>query len=73
MNQTSADPGGLISLPSVLKYLRVSRATVTRLMARDPTFPRAIKLGEHRQGRSYFLKPELDAWIKAKAAASAAL
>lgn len=59
-----AQPLRLESLESARKRLAISRPTTYRLIHRDPTFPRPVKIGS----RTLFAIHEIDAWIAARAA-----
>lgn len=61
-----AQPLRLESLNATRKRLDVSRPTIYRLLRRDPTFPRPIKIGS----RTLFAVHEIDAWMQAQAAAA---
>ena len=45
--------------------LGVSKQTFENLAKSDPTFPRPIKLGEHRQSIVLFDEGELHTWVQA--------
>lgn len=57
----------LISRQEVMHMLGVSSTTLHRVRNKDSTFPRPIKDGPHRQAHAYFVKAEVEAWIKSKA------
>ncbi|VVO23897.1 hypothetical protein PS710_04464 [Pseudomonas fluorescens] len=57
----------LINIKDVLTMLGVGRTTLHRIRDRDSTFPVPIKDSLHRQAHAYFLKSEIDIWIKSKA------
>ncbi|AXI02605.1 helix-turn-helix transcriptional regulator [Aquirhabdus parva] len=54
---------------TVCKDLAMSRNGLFKLAAKDPTFPKPIKLGETRQSPVYYDADELTAWIESKKAA----
>lgn len=56
----------LISIKDVLVMLGISRTTLHRVREKDSTFPAPIKDGPHRQAHAYFVKSEVEAWIKSK-------
>jgi len=62
----------LISVADVLIMISVSRTTLHRIRHKDLTFPKPIKDGHHRQAHAYFVKSEVDAWIKSKGDSRAA-
>jgi prophage regulatory protein len=57
----------LIGTREVMQMLGVGRTTLHRLRQTDPTFPKPIKDGPHRQAHAYFVKSEIEAWVKFKA------
>lgn len=57
----------LISRHEVMHMLGVSSTTLHRVRNKDSTFPKPIKDGPHRQAHAYFVKTEVEAWIKSKA------
>lgn len=61
-----AQPLRLESLNSARKRLDISRPTIYRLIRRDPTFPRPVKIGS----RTLFAVHEIDAWMQAQVAAA---
>ncbi|MDV7212925.1 helix-turn-helix transcriptional regulator [Azotobacter beijerinckii] len=62
----------LLTFTEVCNLLRKSRSGVYKLMAADPTFPRAIKDGEARSARAFFVAEEVAAWQQSKLAARGA-
>lgn len=69
---TSTNPHARIRLDAACELLCVSRSTITRKIATDPTFPRPIKDGVTRQAPVYFVQSEIEAWVKAQMDARAA-
>lgn len=70
---------GGISMQAMLKRfnticseLDLSREGLRKLQAKDPTFPRSIKLGDSMQSPVYFDSNEIDQWIESKKAARGA-
>lgn len=57
----------LISAKDVMRMLDIGRTTLHRVRNKDSTFPKPIKDGPHRQAHAYFVKTEVEAWIKSKA------
>ena len=51
------------------KILDMSKSGLEKLAASDPSFPRPIKLGEHRQSAVFFDEGEINDWINSKKAA----
>ena len=62
----------LISITDVITMLGISRTTLNRVRNKDSTFPTPIKDGHHRQAHAYFVKSEVEAWIKSKGDSRAA-
>lgn len=62
----------LISIKDVIVMMGVSRTTLNRVRNKDSTFPLPIKDGPHRQAHAYFVKSEVEAWIKSKGDSRAA-
>jgi prophage regulatory protein len=74
-NTFSATPTNPIELGTVSEIaggLRLSRSGFDKLRAKDPTFPKPLKDGTGRQARVYFVRAEVDAWLRAKLEARAA-
>lgn len=71
-NSKHASPPEFRDLPfrmtkgEVAYELRVTPASVDRLRARDTTFPKAIKDGDHRRARVYFVRTEIQAYLLSK-------
>lgn len=57
----------LISAKDVMRMLDIGRTTLHRVRNKDSTFPKPIKDGPHRQAHAYFVKAEVEAWIKSRA------
>jgi len=57
----------LISAKDAMHMLGIRRRTLHRLRHKYPTFPTPIKDGPHLQAHVYFVKTELEVWIKSKA------
>lgn len=71
--QTRAQPERvLISVKDVMIMLGISRSTLHRVRTTDSNFPKPIKEGPHRQAHAYFVKSEVEAWIKSKGDSRAA-
>jgi prophage regulatory protein len=62
----------LINIKDVLMMLGISRTTLHRVREKDSAFPAPIKDGMHRQAHAYFVKSEIEAWIKSKGDSRAA-
>lgn len=56
----------LISRSDVMRMLGISSTTLHRVRTTDSNFPKPIKDGPHRQAHCYFVKAEVEAWIKSK-------
>ncbi len=56
-------------LNHICDYLDLSREGLRKLQAKDPTFPKSIKLGDSMQSPVYFDVAEINAWIESKKAA----
>lgn len=59
----------LIRQPALCQWLDVTRSGLTKLRAKDPTFPKPIKDGNTRQAAAYYVVAEVEAWLQAKIAA----
>lgn len=59
----------ILRMKQLIERTRLSRATLYVLMARDPSFPRKIKLTARTVG---WLESEVDAWITSRANSRAA-
>lgn len=57
----------LISRRDVMHMQGISSTTLHRVRSKDSTFPRPIKDDPNRQTHAYFVKAEVEAWIKSKA------
>ena len=55
----------MLTLPELMEILKVSRASIYRLLRDDPAFPSAVKFGV-RQNR--WPRSEIEAWIEGRAA-----
>ncbi len=62
----------LMNMAEVAQTMRRTRSGVDKLRAKDPTFPKPLKDGTGRQARVYFVRAEVDAWLRAKLEARAA-
>lgn len=67
-----ANPLELITINELGPILLRTRSGVDKLRAKDPTFPKPLKDGAGRQARVYFVRAEVDAWLRAKLAARVA-
>ena len=56
----------LIGTKEVTEILGIGRTTLHRIRHKDSTFPTPIKDSPHRQAHAYFVKAEVEAWIKSK-------
>jgi len=54
---------------TICSELDLSREGLRKLQAKDPTFPKSIKLGDSMQSPVYFDVAEINAWIESKKAA----
>ncbi|RJG08701.1 transcriptional regulator [Pseudomonas cavernicola] len=63
---TPASPIELITINELGPILLRSRSGVDKLRAKDPTFPKPLKDGTGRQARVYFVRAEVEAWLRAK-------
>jgi len=52
----------LLTFAEVCSLLRKSRSGLYKLMAANPTFPRAHKDGDARSARAYFVAAEIAQW-----------
>ena len=64
-------PSALLRQTTVCALLDLSRNGLACLLAKDPSFPKPIKLGEARQAPVYFDAEELRGWIEQKKQARA--
>ena len=62
-------PETILRIKHLCEMLRLSRATIYRLLASDPTFPRPITLSARAVG---FLKADADAWLELRRDAATA-
>ncbi|MEG3044096.1 MAG: AlpA family phage regulatory protein [Comamonas sp.] len=53
----------LLRKHSAAALIGLSKTALDTIVRTDPTFPRPIKLGEHRQSAVLFDEGELNAWI----------
>lgn len=67
--ETAVTPANALELMTINelgpKLLR-SRSGVDKLRAKDPTFPKPLKDGTGRQARVYFVRAEVDEWLRGK-------
>lgn len=54
---------------TLTEVLDLSKSGIDKLVANDPTFPRPIKMGQHRQSAVFFDADEVAIWIESKKAA----
>lgn len=57
---------GLMTVAELGSVLRRSRSGLDKLRVKDPAFPKPLKDGTGRQARVYFVRAEVDAWLRAK-------
>lgn len=69
---TPANPLELISISETGSEIRKSRSGLDKLRAKDPNFPKPWKDGTDRQARVYFVRAEVEAWLRAKLEARSA-
>lgn len=69
IQRQAPSPSQLLTFGEVCSLMRKSRSGVYKLMAGDPSFPRAIKDSEARSARAFFVAAEIAAWQQAKIAA----
>lgn len=60
------NPHALIKIGRVCELIGISRTTLHRIRERDTTFPAPKKDGGHRQAPVYFLRSEVESWIRTK-------
>lgn len=58
----------LIKKSTAATLIGQSRSSIERLVKLDPSFPRPIKMGDHRQSAVFFDDDELNTWIEAQKA-----
>ena len=56
----------LMTMAELASYLRRTRSGVDKLRARDVSFPKPLKDGTDRRARVYFVRAEVDAWLRGK-------
>lgn len=56
----------LISQSSLIDSFDLSRSGLDKLRKKDPSFPRPIRDGHHRQAKSFYVVAEVEAWIRAQ-------
>lgn len=54
----------LVRRDEACRMLGISRTSLARKMAADPSFPKPIKDGSTRQAPVYFVRHEVEAWIR---------
>jgi prophage regulatory protein len=54
---------------TVCTDLDIGREGLRSLMAKDPTFPKILKMGDSKQSPVFFDAAEIDQWIESKKAA----
>lgn len=59
-------PTALISQPRLITQLDLSRSGLDKLRKKDPTFPKPIKSGPHRQAANFYIAAEVEAWIRSQ-------
>lgn len=60
------NPNALIKIGRVCELIGISRTTLHRIRERDATFPVPKKDGDSRQAPVYFLRSEVESWIRTK-------
>ena len=61
--QTSEALPALMTKAEIAAELRRSPGAVDQLRARDNTFPKPLREGDHRRGRIYFVRAEFMAYL----------
>ncbi|XWO58105.1 AlpA family phage regulatory protein [Pseudomonas luteola] len=56
----------LIPQPEVCKMLGQTRSGIDKLKKKDPTFPKPIKFSKSRQAACYYVRSEVQTWLRAK-------
>lgn len=56
----------LLRKTTAAKILDLSKSGLEKLVSNDPSFPRPIKLGDHRQSAVFFDEGEIHTWIDTK-------
>jgi prophage regulatory protein len=59
----------LVKQPNLCLELDMTRSGLSKLIKRDPTFPRPIKDGQSRQSAVYYVRAEINSWLAARIAA----
>lgn len=63
---TDNNPTQLLKIADVAKLIGRSRSSLDRIRNQDPTFPTPIKDGQSRQAPCYFVRSEVEAWVRTK-------
>lgn len=61
---TESNPTQLLKINDVAKLIGRSRSSLARIRNADPTFPTPIKDGQTRQAPCYFVRCEIEAWVR---------
>lgn len=64
MNTNSQQGLALVRRDAVCEMLGISRSSLARKRATDPSFPKPIKDGGTRQAPVYFVRHEIEAYIR---------
>lgn len=56
----------LMTMAELALHLRRTRSGVDKLRVRDATFPKPFKDGDNRRARIYFVRAEVDSWLRGK-------
>ena len=62
----TTQPRTLIKIDDLIKRLAISRTTLSRLRARDKSFPKPIKDGPARSAPVYFVEQEIESWLQTR-------
>lgn len=66
LSDTTPASTSLMTMAEFALELRRTRSGVDKLRARDATFPKPLKYGTDRRARVYFVREEIEAWLRAK-------
>ncbi|MGV8864757.1 MAG: helix-turn-helix transcriptional regulator [Pseudomonas sp.] len=56
----------LMTMAELALHLRRTRSGVDKLRVRDSTFPKPFKDGDNRRARVYFVRDEVESWLRGK-------
>lgn len=60
---TTETSSTLITVADMAIILRRTRSGIDKLRAKDPSFPKGLKFGDHMASRVYFVRSEVEAYL----------